>query len=208
MTARPSVVRTVLSATILVSAMGTAAIAGTPQAPSQDAAKAAMLPTISVRIDVTLSRYQGETKISSLPFSLVASAAAAAPGINTLAVNSGLYQARMRMGIDVPVGTSMSSEDKTVRTSYRSVGTNIDCLVTRLDENQFSARLDINDSSIFYSTDGDGKGAKNPDPAAFRTFNATNSVILRHGQTVLFGTSTDKVSGEVLKIEVTLNVVK
>ena len=117
------------------------------------------------------------------------------------------------MGIDVPIGTwpgpSESKGTAGTRSTpdYRNVGTNIDCQATRLDENQFSVRLDINDSSI-YSPDGDAKGVKTFDPAAFRTFNASNTVVLRNGQTVLFGTGTDKISGEVLKIEVTLTVVK
>jgi hypothetical protein len=154
------------------------------------------MPVVPVRVDVTLSRYQGEKKISSLPFSLVASAVDPRSTSNYTA----LYQVRMRMGIDVPITQRVNGQDTT---NYRSVGTNIDCLVTRIDETQFSVRLDINDSSI-YSPDGDAKGVT----AAFRTFNVTNSVILRHGQTVVFGTSTDKNSGEVIKIEVTLTVPK
>ena len=209
MTTRPLFVRTLLCAAILVAAAGAAAIAGTPQAAGQDAAKPSVLPVIPVRIDVVLSRYQGEKKISSLPFSLLASAADA----KDRASLTGQNLVRMRMGIDVPVGTwTGPSESKGAAGTrstpdYRNVGTNIDCHATRLDEIQFSVKLDINDSSI-YSPDGNAKGVRDLDPAAFRTFNASNTVTLRNGQTVVFGTGTDKISGEVLKIEVTLTVVK
>ena len=86
------------------------------------------------------------------------------------------------------------------------MGTDIDCWANRLDENRFSVRVSISDSSI-YSPEGDGKSWKG-DPAAFRTFSTSNTVVMRDGQTVLFGTGTDKISGETLKIEVTLRVVK
>ena len=170
------------------------------------------LPTIPVKVDVTLARYQGEKKVSSLPFSLYASAGPSMRG-----------QVSMRMGIDVPVGTSTTTETRTVPTSsngatnatgatstrveYRNIGTNIDTYVTRTDELRFSVYVNVNDSSI-YTADGDSKNLKTADAAAFRTFSTSNTVTLRDGQTVQFGMGTDKVSGEVLKIEVTLTVIK
>jgi hypothetical protein len=169
--------------------------------------------TIPVRLDVTLTRYQGEKKISSLPFSLLASA---------VDFQRSSQPVSIRMGIDVPIGSATTTDSRTVpaggtgtsttttgsttRIEYRSVGTNIDCLVSRLDETHFSVRVSINDSSI-YTPDGD-KALKNPDAAAFRTFNASNTVVMLDGQTVQFGTGTDKISGETLKIDVTLKVVK
>ena len=166
---------------------------------AQDAAKPAVLATIPVKVDVTLSRYQGDKKISSLPFSLFANAA---PG------NS--RQVQMRMGIEVPAGLrtiTSGTDTKTTEMQYRSVGTNIDCSVTRLDDTHFSVFVNVNDSSI-YSADGDAKNMKTVDPVAIRTFLASNTVILRDGQTLLFGSGTDKIRGETLQVEVTLTPVK
>jgi len=170
------------------------------------------LPTLPVKVDVTIARYQGDKKISSLPFSLYATAAQSMRGSVT-----------MRMGIDVPVGTSTTTETRTVPTSsngatnatgatstkteYRNIGTSIDTYVMRTDETHFSAYVGVSDSSI-YTADGDTKNLRTADAAAFRTFSTSNTVTLRDGQTVQFGMGTDKVSGEVLKIEVTLTVIK
>lgn len=195
--------------TLAVIGMGSAARA------QQAADKPApVLPTIPVRVDVTMTRFQGEKKVSSLPFSLYASA-----------TPYGRQQpVSLRMGIDVPVGKSTSTETRnsqapanttptnstattSTKVDYRNVGTNIDCWATRIDETHFSVYVSVNDSSI-YSADGDTKNLKNLDPAAFRTFSTSNTVVLRDGQTLLFGTGTDKVSGEVLKIEVTLTAIK
>ncbi len=205
-----------LLGTVLVLSAPIPINAGMPQAASaaQDAAKPAALPAIPVRVDISFTRFQGEKKVSSLPFSLLASAADWREGTNPVSI---------RMGVDVPVGTSTTTENQTTpagsgatrstgttRTNvqYRSVGTDIDCRVNRLDENRYSVRVSVSDSSI-YSPDGDaGKGVKNLDPAAFRTFSTANTVVMRDGQTVLFGVGTDKISGETLKVEVTLHVVK
>jgi hypothetical protein len=130
----------------------------------------------------------------------------------------------MRMGIDVPVGSSTTTETRTVpinsgatatqatgttstKTEYRSVGTNIDSYVIRVDETHFSVYVNISDSSV-YTADGDTRNLRNLDAAAFRTFSTSNTMVLRDGQTMIFGTGTDKVSGEVLKIEVTVTVIK
>jgi hypothetical protein len=80
--------------------------------------------------------------------------------------------------------------------------------VTRLDESRFSVRVAVSDSSIYSPESDQGKALRIPDPAAFRTFSTSNTVVLRDGQTVLFGVGTDKISGETLKIEVTLHLVK
>jgi len=213
MVTRHDFARAAMCAAVLMMATGTAAIAAGPQAPAQTPAKDDALQTIPVRIDVMLTRLQGEKKISSLPFSLLANATDNRRGAQSVSI---------RLGIDVPVGATTETENRTdpagggvsrssastsTRTQYRSVGTDIDCSSERLDENRFSVRVSISDSSI-YSPDGGGKALKDSGPLAFRTFSTRNTVVMRDGQTVLFGTGTDKISGETLKIEVTLHVVK
>lgn len=215
MTTRPLFVRAVVCAVLLMPASGATVIAAAArEAPAQASAKADVLPTIPVRVDVVLTRFQGEKKVSSLPFSLLANAADK---------NAGSDAASIRMGIDVPIGTTTQTDNRTIpeagrgatrsvetastKVQYRNVGTDIDCVAVRVDESRFSVRVIISDSSI-YLPDGEGKPIKNADPTAFRTFGTSNTVVMRDGQTVLFGTGTDKISGETLKIEVTLRVVK
>jgi len=209
------VVRLAASAAMLVLAAGATTTAAPPAPPQgQEAAKAVLLPAVPVRVDVALVRYQGERKLSSLPFSLLATAEDR---------RSGPAEVSMRMGIDVPVGTSTTTDNQTspaggsgatrstgttsTRIQYRSVGTDISCRVTRIDETQFAVRVNVSDSSI-HSPDGEATAAKSADGLTFRTFNTSNSVVLRDNQSVLFGTGTDKVSGESLRIEVALHVLK
>jgi hypothetical protein len=68
--------------------------------------------------------------------------------------------------------------------------------------------VNVSDSSV-YTGDSDPKAAlKVSDPMAFRSFTMTNSMLMRDGQTVQFATATDKVTGETIRVDVTLSVVK
>jgi len=65
--------------------------------------------------------------------------------------------------------------------------------------------LTIEDSSVYSDLPA---GSKSPDHPSFRTFKATNSLVLRDGQTAQFTMATDKLTGEVTKVDVTLTVSK
>jgi hypothetical protein len=168
------------------------------------------LPIRSYKVEVVLSRSQGDKKISNMPFVLYG------------ATGSGSSYARMslRLGVDVPVGASTvtkgsansnqtSTESSTsTHADYRNVGTQIDCTVSEPVDGAYPVQINIQDSSIF-GADGDTKpGLRLTDPMAFRTFSFGNSLPIKDGQTVEFVSAIDKISGEVLKVTVTLTVVK
>jgi predicted small secreted protein len=46
------------------------------------------------------------------------------------------------------------------------------------------------------------------DAPAFRSFKGVNTVLLKDGQTRQYTVATDRVTGEVLKVDVTLKVLK
>lgn len=168
------------------------------------------LPAVAVQVDVVLTRWQGEKRTSSMPFVLMANSSSR--GGNT----------SIRMGVDVPVGTSISNVTQTSNaqgssprstatekhvTEFRNVGTDIDASVTRVDAATFGVYVNIRDSSIFTSDQ-----TKMPntlvDPTAFRTFSTQNTMNMTDGQTRLFGVATDKITGETLRVEVKLTVLK
>jgi hypothetical protein len=68
--------------------------------------------------------------------------------------------------------------------------------------------LRVQDSSIF-TADADTRAPlKLADPMAFRTFTFSNELPMRESQPLLWATATDKITGEILKLEATLTVVK
>lgn len=200
---------------------GLLVVLATAAAPSRVAAQAAPatpaatakppLETLPVQLDVVLTRWQGEKKISSLPFVLI-----------TTASRGGSQGTSIRMGVDVPIGTSTSSATQTsgaqtqnpraVETSksetvFRNVGTDIDGRAMRTDDRSFDVYMNIRDSAIF-SADASKPLTTIGDPTAFRTFNASNTLPMIDGQTRLFGLGTDKITGETVRVEVKLTVLK
>lgn len=190
--------------TLAALAVAAFASAGRAQdAPRPDPAKAPEPPraersdrTVSatLRVQVVLTRFQGEKKVASLPY--------------TLLVSAGGMRARMRMGVDTPIPTTsfVASEKDGAKPStsfqYRNVGTNLDCGARDLGDGRYLLMLTVENSSALAGSGG-VEGAP-----LFRRFEASLDPVLRDGQSVQAIASTDPVTGEVVRIDVTLNVVK
>ena len=154
----------------------------------------------ALRVQVVVSKYQGDKKVSSMPY--------------TLSVNTDRHQAVLRMGAQVPIVTAVTPDAKSVtgigpiqQVQYRDVGTSIDVASEPADsQGRYKLNINVDDSSVYTA---EGQNAMRPgDHPSFRSFRATNSVLLKDGQSVQFTTATDKVSGEVVKVDVTVTVVK
>jgi hypothetical protein len=154
-----------------------------------------------LRVQVVISRFQGEKKIATAPYTM---AVTASPSPQL---------ARLRIGTEVPIATPASAPPADGKTppsasiQYRPVGTNIDCTVRAADEASFEVQLTIEESSVL--DDGQQQKLQTPRNApAFRSFRFTNSAVLRDGQTTQFTNAADALTGEIVRVDVTLNVVK
>ena len=165
---------------------------------AQQARERDLAAIVPLKVQVVLSKYQGEKKISSLPYELT--------------VRTDGKASSIRMGAQVPV-PSMGARpgDPTASIgsfTYKEVGTGIDCTAIRLDNGRFAITLTIDDSSV-YPDDARGDSASRVvGVPAFRTLRTTNSTVLRDGQSSQFTTAADKISGEVIKADVTITLVK
>ena len=147
-----------------------------------------------VKVQVVLSRYEGDRKTSSLPFTLMATA------------NGDRAQVRAGGRFAIEQSTAPASDNKpAVSFQYVDVGTNIDCGVKTADNGKFSVYLSVSDNSVIDPPRGSAGAPKLP---TFRNFNYTNSILLKDGETKQFVAASDKVSGDVVKIDVTLNLEK
>ena len=201
-----------LSQIVLISASVSCPVAAQvkPQAPPvqvmefQPAPRSPAVAT-ALKVTVVLSRYQGEKRVSSMPYVMGVTAGATAPGPKTT----------LRMGTDVPVVTTVFGGDgkSTPQSSYsyRNVGTNIDCTAwgEETTAGLFAVSLTITDSSIGLdaSKKPNAQGVV-PDIPSFRNFNSSFTALLRDGQTMQYTSATDPVTGEIMKIDVTLNLMK
>ncbi len=166
--------------------------------------KPAPPPTVASKVEVVISRFQGEKKISSQPYVLMPTASP-----------SNSNYSNLRIGVDVPVGTTTTTRPPegsregvtTTKPTYQNVGTNIDCTVRTVNSSVFEVTVSVTDSSIF-NPDSPSTMGRPSDTSAIRTFTARNVLTMRDGQTMLLIAATDKVTGELIKIEVTFSVLK
>jgi hypothetical protein len=192
-------------ALVFALALAWPAAAPAQEKPAPAPAKAAPAAVIPLKVQVVVSRFQGEKKISSLPY--------------MLSVNAG-SKATLRMGAQVPVmmitapaspvkGPDGNAIAAVGPIQYRDVGTNIDCTVERpTDDGRFQIALTFDDSSVYGEGLAPGTNAPPAGNPSFRSFRASDSLMLKDGQTAQFTTATDKVSGDVIKVDVTLTVVR
>jgi hypothetical protein len=85
---------------------------------------------------------------------------------------------------------------------YQDVGTNIDCFVRPYENGRFGLDISIEESSLYEDPD------KRDERPSIRSFRASDSMMLKDGQSGEFTAATDKLTGEVTKVDVTLTVVK
>jgi hypothetical protein len=158
-------------------------------------------PGAALRVQLLITRLQGEKKLASLPYTFVVSARPSS--------TCPMTRVRMRMGVDTPVPTSGPDEPgKPTRRSvqYQTVGTNVDCSADDLGDGRYKLSLTVENSSAL-------PGDKTPgiDMSGyplFRKFEISVEPILRDGQKAETVSATDPVTGEVVKIDASLNVVK
>jgi hypothetical protein len=157
---------------------------------------AAAAPSTPLRVQVTISRYEGERKVAVMPYSLL--------------VNAGERDNRvaLRIGVAVPI-TNVGKDGPAV--TVHDIGTNMDCSATPADSGRFRITLALNYSSV-YESDQRHLQATPPRPGdstqLVRSFTSSFSMLLRNGETGQPLAATDPVTGEVMKIDVALTVLK
>jgi hypothetical protein len=187
---------------LLVGTIGVSAQDGQPAA-AQPSARPTLIP---LKITLVISRYQGEKKLSSVPYTLAVTANEREP-------------TRLRMGTKVPVvsttfGASTPGGPASIPQNsytYHDVGTNIDCTASTAPDGAFKLFLTVTDSSVYYPDRTDTavtSATASTGAPAFRNFTSTFNVLLRDGQSAQYIAATDSVSGQTVKIDATINVQK
>jgi len=159
---------------------------------------------VPLKLQLVVSRHAGDKKVSSVPYSLWVTA------------NETRRMTSIRMGVEVPVVTTVfpTKEGQPAPPpsySYRSVGTNIDCTAVSAGDGQYQVHITLDDSSVHYDAREGAAGRPSTSVAgapSFRSFKLNFSILLKDGQTAQYSSATDPVSGEVVKVDATLNVLK
>ncbi|MBV9888580.1 MAG: hypothetical protein JO119_18705 [Acidobacteria bacterium] len=154
-----------------------------------------------VKVQIVFTEFEGDKKIKSMPYASIFAATGQAPD-----------SMKLRIGSRVPLFTG-----KDGGLQYIDVGTNLDCTADRLDEGKFGLRIALErswiqgdvpipiDSTTQAQTGAADNHFKEPVIGQYKT---TEYLIARDGQTIETTVATDPLNGRLLKIELTLNVLK
>jgi len=156
---------------------------------------------VPLKVTVVFNEYEGEKKISSLPYTLFLRSDEHEP-----------YRGSLRMGVRVPIAIG----GKDTQIQYQDVGSNLDCRVQYGDDAKYVLDLTLERSSVYPNSttktdhpgDTEAGDPSRMNPPVVRTFRASLALVLHDGQTMQSTLATDPLSGHVLKVDVTLNVVK
>ena len=153
----------------------------------------------ALKVRVVVSRYQGDKRVSATPFEM--------------SVRSDGAKAQLRMGNEVPVPfvnpkPTDGSSPGSLSFNYRPVGTNIDVTASPGANGRFRLDVLLEDSSVVLD-----KSEPAPMPALagapiFRSFRTTNTLLLRDGESAEFTAATDRISGDTIRVSVSLTVMK
>jgi hypothetical protein len=163
-----------------------------PKADGGEKAAEAHKGVTPLRVQVLFSEFDGEKKISSLPYTLLVNSDAGGPGSS------------IRMGLRVPIHTSSATT-----TTYTDMGTNIDGRAEKVEDGRFLLNLSVERSSA-YSPQGSLPDTKAiaSDAPVIQQFRSQINLLIRDGQTIQSTVSTDPVTGRVIKVDVSLSIIK
>lgn len=194
--------KAVVAVLLVVLAIAVPSLRSQDKGKSSDGVKSAeAAPQITpLRVQVVFIEYDGDKKVSSLPYTLLVNADDRGP------------QAAVRMGLRVPIETS-SSGGANKQFQYMDVGTNLDGRADRVDDGRFSLKLNVEKSSLYTpgtaekpaTVGGNEILAGQP---ILQSFRSQLNLLVRDGQTIQSTVASDPVTGHVLKVEVTMNVIK
>jgi type II/III secretion system protein len=167
-----------------------------PSAPPPQAAGAQA--AIPLRVQLVIAKYKADKKVASLPYTI------------STAVGQ---RARLRIGADAPYSQTRvtakppdgQTQSPPVSFSYRTIGTAIDCMPTATGDGRYRLELTISHDSISFST---GTASLPQEAPVFPTFSVTNTLVLKDGETGQLTAAADPVTGEVMRVDVTLTLLK
>lgn len=154
---------------------------------------------VPLKVAVVFNEYDGEKKLSSLPYTLFVKTD-----------DNAHFVGRVRMGVRVPIWTG--GKESTVQ--YQDIGSNLDCYAQAAEDSKYILDLTLERSSIYPNSSGKeeypaaSKADDQPHAPPVRTFRANLVLMLRDGQTTQNTIATDPLNGHIMKVEVTLNVLK
>lgn len=164
------------------------------------------LSLASLKVQVVFTEYEGDRKLKSLPYSFLL----------TTRTRDDRPEAKIRVGSRVPVYTGAGEHGSM---TYIDVGTNIDSWAEGVAPGQYRVHLYLERSWVegdvlvplekapATSSSGESHASQFREPI-IRQYKAELTPILKDGQSLETNLATDPLSGRVVKLEVSISVLK
>ena len=148
-----------------------------------------------LQVQIVIARYLNDKRVSSLPFSLSMSTATGS-------------KANVRMGGNVAVPTQAFTQgdnklERLTPYNFQNVGTNIDVFSVGSNAGRIGLNVTISETTLKPADAGSLVNVPSTN-----NYQSSNTVYVKDGETAQFTAATDRISGEVVRIEVTAKVVK
>ena len=155
-------------------------------------------PNISVKVQIVVSEYDGEKKVSSMPYSFISIADEKTGGHSNTS---------LRTGVRIPI----EIDGKDQKTTYFDMGSNIDCDISTADDDRYHVHLFFERSTLYPGGRAQDEKVQTPrtnTQPLIRQFKSSVNMILKDGQTSESVVSTDPLNGHTLRMSVAINVMK
>ena len=161
---------------------------------------------VDLSVEVTISRYQGDDLVSSLPYVLALTTDRDGQG-------------SLRMDAEIPVmnrpmpaNPAIAADPDPARFlppmsyQYRSVGTQIESSARSAGDGRYKVTVVIEESSVYGEDATAMEAFRAPGAPVFRSFESSNTLVLRDGQSRQYTAAADRVTGESIRVDVALTV--
>lgn len=152
-------------------------------------AQQAQAEKIPVKLQVVFSKYEGERKTSSLPYTVYATANG--------------DRAQINVSTNVPIVGSTGA------VTYTNLGTNIDATITT-ESGRYKVYLNLSDNYLVVPKPEPANANVRPaaDAQSFGKFSFSGGLTVKEGETKQVISAADRASGEVVKVDITLTLDK
>ena len=158
----------------------------------------AKAPPATLKLQVTIAEQEGEKKVANLPYTFFLRAGESAPASPWT---------KVRMGSRIPVHAGKDG------LTYVDVGSNIDARALAIADGHFDLSLNLERSwiqdevPVTTEKNGESGPVQNKEPV-IRQFKTELTLAMRDAQTIQTTQAADPLSGRILTVTVTMNVVK
>ena len=156
-------------------------------------------PSVLVKVQVLFTEYDGDKKVSSMPYTF---------SVIVDDLTRGPNGTNLRTGVRIPITIEVDGKDQ--KTQYLDIGSNIDCGVRSEEDGRFRVTLNFDRSGLFPNKSAEGErlvSEPNGQPLV-RQFRMNQNVVLKDGQTSDSTMATDPINGHTMRVALTINVLK